>query len=76
MTAINFHHATGANTTAALVRSLLVRVVATPVAGVSRWWGMRVAMRRLSAAPDAILHDIGVARSGIESAVRNGRQRS
>ena len=76
MTAITFHPTTGAKTTTALLHSFLTKVVTVPVADVSRWWEMRAAMRRLGTAPDAILRDIGIARSGIESAVRYGRLRS
>jgi uncharacterized protein YjiS (DUF1127 family) len=76
MTAITFQHTAGAKTSIALACGFLTKVVTMRVADASRWWELRGAVRRLGTAPDAILRDIGIARSGIESAVRYGRQRS
>jgi uncharacterized protein YjiS (DUF1127 family) len=76
MTAITFHHTMGVKTTTALLRGFLTKFVTVLVADLSGWRERREAIRRLGATPDAILRDIGIARSGIENAVRHGRQRS
>jgi hypothetical protein len=46
------------------------------VAKLAREIQLRHDMRRLASLDDAMLHDVGLARSGIEDAVRHGRARA
>ncbi|MGB3720214.1 MAG: hypothetical protein DIU63_06700 [Proteobacteria bacterium] len=41
-----------------------------------RWYQQRAAAHYLAQLDDRMLHDIGITRSQIESAVRNGRDRN
>ena len=51
----------------------ILESIARGVAGLAREIRMRRDLRRLSGLDDAMLRDIGVARGGLENAVRFGR---
>jgi uncharacterized protein YjiS (DUF1127 family) len=55
------------------VRAVLAALTATIAASIARELRIRRDMRRLGELDDAMLRDIGIARSEIECAVRRGR---
>lgn len=73
MVALTFHSAAGSRPASRGARGSALRALGGVVSGLIHEWRLRREIRSVEGFSDAMLHDIGLTRGGVDDAVRHGR---